>query len=69
MSMQATLLGVTGTAQKTLLRNLHMQSIKSLTQIIKVRRHAERRVKHKQQKTYYRQANPGKRMKKPPDPT
>jgi len=51
-------LGITGPTLKTLLRNLHLQSIKSLTQIIKVRRHNEHKIKHKRLKTYYKQANP-----------
>jgi len=77
-----TRLGVTGASQKTLMRNLHLQAVKSLTQIISIRRHKERKRRQKQLKHYYKsttQHNPLQqpattlhkiqRPKKPPDPT
>ena len=51
-------LGIQGTALKSLLTNLHVQAIKSLTAIVNIRRHKERRKHFGKLRT---------KPKKPPD--
>jgi len=60
-------LGIQGSALKSLLTNLHVQAIKSLTTIINIRRHGER----KQHRRQLKRSTPGQhrapRPRKPPD--
>ena len=60
-------LGVTGPSLKSLMTNLHVQAIKSLTQIIGMRRSIEKLASHPKKREPPDKGKQGRRPHKPPD--